>query len=227
MTLALIVLVVFLVVWANDSTKKKAEKFNHRKSTITNVQLQDEIYKQNFTKIIADLEKMDKETPLIGATLLDALGFLYELYNLPDSRTDDEKNDDLEKYHKDLEWIREPYNDSYPQDESILTLPQRIWCVTTAVPHVKQLDLLFEKPGKAIWVDDFYYSYDFRGIPSNIYRTVPAKLFGRINVLLTTKDLKAKGFNYSWNRQESDWQRLELELKEYEKKKESYPWLYK
>ena len=60
MTLALIVLVVFLIVRFFDSAKKKEEKQAQRKQTITNVKRQDELWCDNYKKVINDLKDMEQ-----------------------------------------------------------------------------------------------------------------------------------------------------------------------
>lgn len=232
MTFALIMLVVFLVVWMTDTTKKRTSKFEHRKKTITNIPLQDQLSQENFLKIIADLEKMDKETFLTGDTLIDAIEYLYELYDIPDDRTEQQKMADRQKFKRDLDVAREyvvsPTKRTYPQDETGLTLSQRIWCVNypKVIPHMEQPDLVFGTPNTTLTIDEFTYKYDTRGIAANVYRTIPAKLLGQIEVLLTMRDLRAKGFNYSWNRKDSLWQQSEAVAKQCQEREKKYPWLY-
>ena len=94
MTLALIVLVIFLVVWFNQSAKNKSDKQAHRKRTQTNVKLQDELNAKNFTLIINDLIALDKEEPLVGEKLIDAIESLFDKYDIPDMRDDTQRIND-------------------------------------------------------------------------------------------------------------------------------------
>ena len=82
MTLALIVLVVFLIVRFNQSAKIKDNKHTHRKRTITNVPLQDELGAKNFKKIIDDLSALPSSNTLSGDSLMDAIESLYQEYDL-------------------------------------------------------------------------------------------------------------------------------------------------
>ena len=91
MTLALVVLVVFLVVWFSDSAKKREEKQAYQKKTITNVKLQDELWCDNFKMIIADLEELDKVSPLTADQVMPTIESLFDKYDIPDERTSREK----------------------------------------------------------------------------------------------------------------------------------------
>lgn len=224
MTLALIVLIVFLVVWFFDSAKKKEDKRTYKERTITNVKRQDELSKNNFKKIIEDLQSLPSVEKLSGGNLLDAIEALYDRYNVPDRRTIEEKTKDRTKYLNMLERDREL--DDYPVDDSELSLLQKIW-YPLAPPLIDRLDLLFGIADTTLIVDDVTYKYDHRGIPSNLYHPIPAKLIGDLEVLLTIRDLDADGLNYSWNRQESSWQQSDMRIKQYEENKKRYPWLYK
>lgn len=224
MTLALIVLIVFLVVWFFDSAKKKEDILTRKKKTITNVKLQDELYIKNFKLIISDLEKIASTTNLSGGILLDAIESLYIKYDIPDERTPEQKIKDRNEYIKDIaEYQKSGY---YPADDSTLPLAKKIWHFPFTAPHLDRLELMLGTPDTIVNVDGVTYQYDFRGIPSRMYSTVPAKLINKINVLLTVRDLRFAGFNYSWNRQESLWQQTDKQIKELEENKKRYPWLY-
>ena len=220
MTIALIVLIVFLVLWGNDSLNKKVKKIDCRKATITNIPLQDELWKKNFLKVVADLEKMDKETPLYGDVLMDALEFLYGLYDIPDLRGDESRVKNRERFRN--------YYSEFFQEDANLTLSQRIHCVNKKpeiMPHFKDPNLLFGTRNTSITIDGFSYEYGDRGIPSNLYMCPPGGVFFDIIMLITMRDLKYKGFNYSGDRKDSDWQQREAKLKAIEEREEKYPWL--
>lgn len=225
MTLALIVLVVFLIVWFNQSAKIKGDKHTHRKRTITNVQLQDELSAKNFKKIIDDLSAMPSSNKLSGNTLLDAIEGLYEQYDLPDRRTPEQKTTDRTKYLTAIASARE--DEEYPIDDSKLPLIDRIWHYPFDAPLIDRPDLLVGTPNTIVEVNGIKYKYDHRGIPTNLYQAVPAKLVGDLKVLLTMKELDAAGYKYSWNRQPADWQRAEIAAEQYKETKKKYPWLYR
>lgn len=225
MTLLLIVVIVALLMGGFDSISKKADSIQHKKKTITNIELQDKLYKENFTKIIKDLGRMDSASPLFGKTLIDALTFLFVVYDIPDSRSDEEKESDLEHYNADIAGTKKLWKIQCQVDYSELTLPQRIWLTKTQTPHVEHPDLLFGKPNTVTYVEGFCYPYSANGI-AEIYECVSAKLLRHINVLLTIRDLKKQGFNFSSDRRESDWQQLEKRIAKTEEEKKMYPWLY-
>jgi hypothetical protein len=225
MTLALIVLVVFFAVSLSKSAKIKEDKQAYRKRTMTNVSLQDELDAKYFVKIIEDLQALPSAKTLSGDSLIDALEGLYLKYDVPDRRTPEKKLADRAQYLKDIESYRK--EGRYPIDDSELALVDRIWHYPFDAPLMDRPDLLVGARNTTIRIGKVEYRYDSRGIPSNLYWTVPAKLVGDLEVLLTTRALNAAGFTYSWDRQESGWQRAEAELKEYRENKKKYPWLYK
>ena len=225
MTLALIVLILFLIVWFNQSAKIKGDKYTHRKRTITNVQLQDELDAKNFTLIINDLIALDKEDPLVGEKLIDAIESLFDKYDLPDMRDDTQRINDRAKYLAAIASARE--DEEYPIDDSKLPLVDRIWHSPWQPPLLDRPELLYGTPETTSTVHGVEYKYDYRGIASNMFWSIPAKLIGKIHPLLTTRDLDAQGFNYSWDRQESLWQQAEKRAKEQADNKKKYPWLYK
>lgn len=225
MTLALIVLVVFLVVWFSNSAKKREEKQAYRKRTITNVQLQDELNAKNFSLIVEDLRKLDNEGVLTGEKLIDAIESLYEKYDIPDTRNETQKINDRKEYLNKLTWERR--DKCYPEDDTKLPLERRIWHSPWQPPLLDCPELLNGVPYTTKVVQGVEYKYDFRGIATNMFWSVPAKLIGKIQPLLTTRDLNAQGFNYSWDRQESSWQQSEARIKKHEEDKKKYPWLYR
>lgn len=225
MTLALIVLVVFLIVWINQSAKIKGDKHTHRKRTITNVQLQDELSAKNFKKVIADLTALPSSNTLSGDSLIDAIEGLYEQYDLPDRRTADQKKIDRAKYLAAIASARE--DEEYPIDDSGLPLTDRIWHYPFDAPLLDRPDLFVGTPNTIVEVNGVKYKYDDRGIPANLYQAIPAKLVGDLEVLLTMRELDAAGYKYSWNRQPANWQRAEIAAEQYKETKKKYPWLYR
>lgn len=225
MTLALIVLVVFLIVWFNQSAKIKGDKHTHRKRTITNVQLQDELGAKNFKKIIDDLTALPASQTLAGDSLMDALEKLYQEYDVPDRRTPEQRTTDRAKYLSAISSARE--DEEYPIDDSKLPLVDRIWHYPFDAPLIDRPDLLVGTPNTIIEVDGIKYKYDHRGIPTNLYQSIPAKLVGDLKVLLTMRELDAAGYKYSWNRQPANWQRAEIAAEQYKETKKKYPWLYR
>lgn len=225
MTLALIVLIVFLIVWFNQSAKIKGDKYTHRKRTITNVQLQDELDAKNFKKVIDDLAALPPSQTLAGDSLIDAIEKLYQEYDLPDRRTPEQRTIHRAKYLAAIASARE--DEEYPIDDSKLPLVDRIWHYPFDAPLIDRPDLLVGTPNTIIEVSGIKYKYDHRGIASNMYWTIPAKLVGDLQVLLTMKELDEAGYKYSWNRQESNWQRAEADAKKYKEHKDKYPWLYR
>lgn len=225
MTLALIVLIVFLIVWFNQSAKIKEDKYTHRKRTITNVQLQDELDAKNFKKVIDDLAALPPSQTLAGDSLIDAIEKLYQEYDLPDRRTPEQRTIDRAKYLAAIASARE--DEEYPIDDSKLPLVDRIWHYPFDAPLIDRPDLLVGTPNTIIEVSDIEYKYDHRGIPTNLYQTIPAKLVGDLEVLLTMRELDAAGYKYSWNRQPANWQLDEIAAEQYKETKKKYPWLYR
>ena len=225
MTLALIVLIVFLIVWFNQSAKIKGDKHTHRKRTITNVQLQDELSAKNFKKVIDDLAALPSSQTLAGDSLIDAIEKLYQEYDLPDRRTPEQRTIDRAKYLAAIASARE--DEEYPIDDSKLPLVDRIWHYPFDAPLIDRPDLLVGTPNTIVEVSGIKYKYDHRGIPTNLYQTIPAKLVGDLKVLLTMRELDAAGYKYSWNRQPANWQRAEIAAEQYKETKKKYPWLYR
>ena len=225
MTLALIVLTVFLIVWFNQSVEIKGDEYTYRKRTITNVQLQDELDAKNFKKIIDDLTALPSSQTLAGDNLMDAIEKLYQEYDLPDRRTPEQRTTDRTKYLAAIASARE--DEEYPIDDSTLPLVDRIWHYPFDAPLLDRPDLLVGIPNTIVEVNGIEYEYDDRGIPTNLYQTIPAKLVGDLEVLLTMRELDAAGYKYSWDRQPADWQRAEIAAEQYKETKKKYPWLYR
>lgn len=225
MTLALIVLIVFLSAWFDQSAKIKGDKATYRKRTITNVQLQDELNLKNIKKVIDDLEALPNANKLSGDTLLGAIESLYETYDVPDRRTPEQKAKNYSDFKATLARLRD--DDDYPTNDTKLPLIERIWHYPHKAPDMSHLELLFGVPNTIVEHNDIEYKYDHRGIASNMFWTIPAKLVGDLQVLLTMKELDEAGYKYSWNRQESNWQRAEADAKKYKEHKDKYPWLYR
>ena len=225
MTLALIVLTVFLIVWFNQSVEIKGDEYTYRKRTITNVQLQDELDAKNFKKIIDDLTALPSSQTLAGDNLMDAIEKLYQEYDLPDRRTPEQRTTDRTKYLAAIASARE--DEEYPIDDSTLPLVDRIWHYPFDAPLLDRPDLLVGIPNTIVEVNGIEYEYDDRGIPTNLYQTIPAKLVGDLEVLLTMRELDAAGYKYSWNRQPANWQRAEIAAEQYKETKKKYPWLYR
>ena len=225
MTLALIVLIVFLISWFNQSVKIKGDEYTYRKRTITNVQLQDELDAKNFKKIIDDLTALPSSQTLAGDNLMDAIEKLYQEYDLPDRRTPEQRTTDRTKYLAAIASARE--DEEYPIDDSTLPLVDRIWHYPFDAPLLDRPDLLVGIPNTIVEVNGIEYEYDDRGIPTNLYQTIPAKLVGDLEVLLTMRELDAAGYKYSWDRQPADWQRAEIAAEQYKETKKKYPWLYR
>lgn len=233
MTLALVVLVVFLVVWFSDSAKKREEKQAYQKKTITNVKLQDELWCDNFKMIIADLEELDKVSPLTADQVMPTIESLFDKYDIPDRRTSREKQIATNAYLQAIQSRQDKLNHEeyrYPTDASIIPLPFKIIYYsypheTTIPPHFNNPALIFGEPNTSKKIDGFEYEYDYIGQARIL--TEPHSLICRICNLLTERDLYEKGFNFSWNRQESSWQQSEQQIKEYKDKKKKYPWLYR
>lgn len=225
MTLALIVLIVFLISWFNQSVEIKGDEYTYRKRTITNVQLQDELDAKNFKKIIDDLTALPSSQTLAGDNLMDAIEKLYQEYDLPDRRTPEQRTTDRTKYLAAIASARE--DEEYPIDDSTLPLVDRIWHYPFDAPLLDRPDLLVGIPNTIVEVNGIEYEYDDRGIPTNLYQTIPAKLVGDLEVLLTMRELDAAGYKYSWDRQPADWQRAEIAAEQYKETKKKYPWLYR
>lgn len=82
MSAFLIVLGVFLILVLFDKAKSWQEKERERANRFTNVKLQDELEKKLFVQIFGDLEKMHKQSPLRGDSLIIALAVLYREYKV-------------------------------------------------------------------------------------------------------------------------------------------------
>ena len=225
MTLALIVLILFLSVWFNQSAKIKGDEYTHRERTITNVQLQDELDAKNFKKVIDDLAALPPSQTLAGDSLIDAIEKLYQEYDLPDRRTPEQRTIHRAKYLAAIASARE--DEEYPIDDSKLPLVDRIWHYPFDAPLIDRPDLLVGTPNTIIEVSGIEYEYDHRGIPANLYQAIPAKLVGDLEVLLTMRELDAAGYKYSWDRQPADWQCDEIAAEQYKETKKKYPWLYR
>lgn len=99
MTLALIALIVFLIVWLYQSGKNSELKQKHIKKSITNIPLQKEIFCKWFYQISGE---MDQETP-DDSKLYDFIKGYYVKHNVPPfnvAATIDERN--KEEYHKKI-----------------------------------------------------------------------------------------------------------------------------
>lgn len=170
MTLALIVAIIYLCVWGNDRLNRSEKALDDKKKTITNVPLQDYFSKLAFMDIMDDLYRMDKLTPLVGERLIDAIEFLFEHYDIPDERTEQERAKDREQHLHDVWWHQKSIKD-YPQDESMLPLPNRIWHNLPLLsfqldaswqnyqrfpelPFVNNPDLLFGEPNSILYTDN-------------------------------------------------------------------------
>ena len=237
MTLALIVLVVFLIVWFFDSAKKKEEKQAQRKQTITNVKHQDELWCENYKKVINDLRDMD---PIDGITIMQKIETLFAKYDIPDPREESEKHSSqqahLRKYKESIEEVDRRYEDSclYANilgeglpTKKVPSLEDCIWYYPWTPPNIDKPELLFGKPNTSVTIDGTTYKYDANGRATNASVTEPAALISMICNLLTIRALDGEGFNYSWNRRESFWQQSEANVKAYQDNKTKYPWLYK
>ena len=205
--------------------QKKAE----RAKTITNIPLQDELFKQNYTRVLNELKTIDKETFLWGDTLMDALEFLYVLHDIPDRRTEEEKREDREKYaaqlNENLNVIGTRPRLEWKENVSTAPLEARMWFFTwddewklMATPK-----FIYGQRNKSFNVPELEnnghiptISYDYRGIINMLTNglSVPVSIFYDIVYLLTVRELKFLRYNYSWDRQESEWQRREKEMQE-------------
>lgn len=240
MTLALVVLVVFLAVWFLDSAKKKQDKQAHKKRTITNVKRQDEIWCMNFTKVYSDLEEIYKSKSLDESTILSAIESLFDKYDIPDTRTNEEKIASTKNYltqyresHATVDRIYEEdctfariLKESPPEKKAIL-LKDLIWYYPCVSPLLNKPELLIGTPYTSSTVENVTYKYDAYGRATNMWRTEPALLIVRLCNLLTIKALDTEKLNYSWDRQESSWQQSEQRIKNYDENKKRYPWLYR
>lgn len=240
MTLALVVLIVFLVVWFFDSAKKKEDKRTYREKTITNVKRQDELWCNNFSKVMSDLEEISQSMAVDGNSIMETIESLFVKYDIPDTRSESEKISALQKhsrlYKEACKSIAENYEDdcafakilgNQQPAQQQFGLHDLIWYYPWQPPHIDRPELFFGEPNASITIDDIVYKYDNYGRASNLFATEPARLILRICNLLTIRALDEEKVNYSWNRQESSWQQSDMRIKQYEENKKRYPWLYK
>lgn len=231
MTFFLIVLAIFLALWAIDSYKRKEKAIKHRIDTVTNVPLQDELFKENFSMVIHDLEEMDKKNFISEEKLYNAIVSLYNIYDIPDLRDETKKAQDLFKLKKEIEHAKDivyshSIDKAYPDDSSGLTIAQRIWLDIDPIPHADNPDLIFGVPGTEQKIERSWYVYSNDGTASHIFDKIMPRLIYDITILLTKRDLKVNGCNYSYDRQESLAQQCDAKIAKYDKNKKKYPWLY-
>lgn len=240
MTLALIVLVVFLIVWFCDSTKKKEDKRTHREKTKTDVKRQDELWNENFIKVMSDIKEISHTIDVNGDNIMSIIESLFTKYDVPDTRTDEEKQTSCKRHLRlykegcretdwnhqvDCMFARILHNEEPTKKQS--SLYDLIWYYPWKPPAIDKPELFIGVPNTSTTVDGITYKYDAYGRASNIFATEPSRLILRICNLLTMRALDAEKLNYSWNRQESSWQQSGLRVQQYEENKKRYPWLYK
>lgn len=223
MTIAIILLVAFLVGCVIQALVEVVGKHNYRKQTITDVELQDKLSIKNFKKIVDDIIAMPDSDKLSGEALLNAIESLYEVYNVPDRRTPTQKVKDHADFKSKIQRLIS--FKEYPADDTTLPLMNRIWHYPHQVPDMNHLELLYGIPNTTIEHNGGIYEYDSRGIAC-LYWTIPSKLIGDLEVLLTTRDLAEAGYKFSGDRRGSHWQHATAEAKKYQENKEKYPWLY-
>ncbi len=232
MTFLIIVLVIFLIVWFCDSSSRKEKELKYKERTITNVELQDRLECKYFKKVISELEAIDKATPLDYADVIPTIETLFKKYDLPDTRTAEEKQETTKGYIKDIAyWQRDTsYCGIYPADASTVPFCFKIYLCNysgfpTPPPFFEHPELLYGDPNCSKTVDGFTFEYNHTGRAKIWDRAY--KLIDHICTLLTTRELYQMKLNYSYDRKESLWQRSDAKIKEYEENKKNYPWLFK
>ncbi len=239
MTFLIIVLGIFLAVWFFDSSNKKKAELGYKKRTITNVKRQDELWCENFSKVMSDLEEISKTIVVDSYSIMPVIESLYEKYDIPDMREESEKIS-ARQYHLSLykdacKTIADNYKSACifaellheePPKEFKPGLYDYIWYSPWTPPKIDKPELLFGEPNTSITVDGFEYKYDNYGW-ADVFNSPPSKLIDDICFLLTKRALDKENLNYSGDRKESLWQQSDAKIKEYEKNKKNYPWLFK
>lgn len=232
MTLALVVLIVFLVVWFFDSAKKKDNKLKQRQKTITNVKSQDELWCKNFKEVMAVLDELDKTKPLETVEVMPAIEALFDKYNVPDTRTQQEKQNATALYIKAIRSRQDPLTPDelrYPNDASVVPFCFKIFYASyprenTPPPFLENPELLFGEPDSTKKLDGIEIKYDYTGRAKIL--SEPYSLICRICNLMTIRDLRQSNFNFSWDRKGSEWQQSAARAAQLEQDKKNYPWLY-
>lgn len=278
MTLALILGIVFLLAVITQGLVMADEKRQRLKKTKTNIPRQDELWVKWFKIVVADIEDIDKKTPMSFDNVIPTIETLFYKYSIPDLRPADEKarfyhmskdcvNGDVWHFWHPSKAISNygemtamPGYEHYPQDSKLLPTWIKICPDSSYTSNNLDMkkpvffdkpELLFGEPNKTVYFDidgnqlynkpPFSFdvdkdrnayiitSYDIR-YDQNGRAWMASKAFELISQicnLCAMRDIKAEGFNFSYNRQGSldEWSRQRrVEYAEY---KEKYPWLYK
>ncbi len=253
MTLALIVLIIFLFAWIFDSAKRNKKEEEEKKRTITNVALEKQIRLEWVKKIDEDLKSAKTDL-----NPFDFLLSLYEKYNMPVYRGFGPTNEELrkdflkEEKHFDIdykfhlstaEYERKKISKEHPELKSEVPY---IFCYEGKNTNAMEISYCFvgeyapfapkyhtEKDNLLYEADGGRYDYLSVVVPydGTLYNRVRGNYYSRVKYidlieLLTKKSLYERGFVPSPDGiHESAWQEREKANKAYDERKKKYPWL--
>ena len=231
MTLALIVVIVFLVVWAYQVAGKKIAAKGYKQRTKTDLQLQTKT-QTDWEQRISD-EINAEDIPL--GELYDRIASYYNKYNMP---PESYVPCDMYAYERDMrEWRQKAI-----AKECVNEMQRRYH-------YWQQIDgiYFFDKYKDRVKIWDIAYKQRVTPATYAQYSDVPPlpaeqdtqtnmerikavsecdARFGNLIRLLTMKSLSEQGIHAWAHGKESDWQETERRLAEIHRREQEYPWLY-
>lgn len=153
---------------------------------------------------------------------------LVHFYRFIDHITDKQFENDS-RYYKEISYIERIFLKKHvPKDIS------KIFFGTpnTSVPAPKEMR---EELGIPVDLDDdrwagsrYIWNLDYNSLGElkYLFSTPLSSLIYQICRLRTTKELKKQGYCYSYNNEDSEWQKTETDLKKYKEFKDKFPWYF-
>ena len=231
MTFLLIVVIIAIGVSIYQAGEWKKKESSYKKKNTTNIPLQKELIAKHYDELNSEIITHGNDNPILtNEQLFDYIEFLFEKYNLPDFRTEEQKSEDRKKY---LLCANQYFSNTVSfsseqevafdtiQDASKVNLLERIFLQSKPFSS----DILFGTRNTKVEFNGLTYKYDYRGF-IEISNNPLCKLYWTAIQLLTEKELKSRGYKYSYNFKESEWQRREADIEKYNENKDRYPWYF-
>lgn len=235
MTAALIAIILCLIVGWYDSASKQEKLKKYRESTKTNIALEQKLWVKWVDIIDKELKENKHNYPP-----LKQLYLLYEKYNVPYLRWNEDKQDAIkykeaiiEEYKRLDDVVKRIRGWKHPTGD-IYVCPYH--GSTTSMRDGEENMSRFEKNKRLAknwsW-DDVVYLKIPEGKISNynylMYSKTARSRYCNLIDLLVKKELKSHGFNMSpygtSSGKESEWQEAEKRAKRSEEENKNYPWL--
>lgn len=189
----------FVVISLIDSMFSKGE---NEKYSVTNIELQDKIFKNNYRRVWIELSKNEMILYDSAEYLLNTVNALFDRFNIPYTLSDENKHNIESMFLAEFEAAK--YNDKIRKEKN--ELHEYIWynLPYEKIPQYDKTSLLFGKRNSSIEYNNLKYFYNGYGYCLTFfYSNIITQLLYEIILKMTERDMYLLQLKFSYNREKT------------------------